>query len=190
MGLHVARLQEAEARPAGHGVSRSSKRDGPAPRERRRPQPSGGGAWRRFADVAAWTGIALLLVSFVVLAMPTVLGARDVFTGHDATSAAFLQLVFGKQDRCLLAPIVVYLAPQTVLALSDAIAGKPGPRLVDDFVQNLVHFSVPGRVAGNVSLFQHSINLLRFHADSGFVKSASSRTEQTPFPIALPQGKV
>jgi hypothetical protein len=108
VGLHVACLQEEGPRPAGNGLSQRTKRGGPAP-QRRRPDSGRSGFWRWLDYATAWFGVAVLVLSFVVLAFPTALGARDVLSGEQTNSGAIFQLV-------------VLLAAETVVVFMTVLA--------------------------------------------------------------------
>ncbi len=93
MGLHVARLQEEGPRPARAGLSQRTKQRGPAPPQRRRPDSRRSGFWRWLEYSTAWFGVAVLVLSFVVLAFPAALSVRDVLSGERTSSGAIFELV-------------------------------------------------------------------------------------------------
>lgn len=93
MGFHVARLQEEGSGRAGSGLSRGTARGGAAPPERRRPAPARSGVWRWIDHVSVWFAVAVLVLAFAVLAIPTLAGVRDVLSGTATGSGALLQLV-------------------------------------------------------------------------------------------------
>ena len=109
MGLHLARLQEEGPRPAGTGLSQATKRGGPAPPQQRRPDSGRSGFWRWLEYSTAWFGVAVLVLSFVVLAFPAALSVRDVLSGEQTSSGAIFQLVV-----LVAAEVVIVL--MTVLA--------------------------------------------------------------------------
>ncbi|MBN2205103.1 MAG: hypothetical protein JW767_08795 [Thermoleophilia bacterium] len=74
-------------------MSQRSKQRGPAPRERRRPDSGRSGFWRWLEYATAWFGVAVLVLSFVVLAFPAALSVRDVLSGEQTSSGAIFQLV-------------------------------------------------------------------------------------------------
>ncbi|MGB7964422.1 MAG: hypothetical protein WCF12_15880, partial [Propionicimonas sp.] len=90
-------------------MSQQTKRGGPTPAPRRRPELRRSGFWRWLDYVTAWFGVAVLVLSFVVLAFPAVLQGRDVLTGEQTGSAAIFQFV-----TFVAAEVVIVL--MTVLA--------------------------------------------------------------------------
>lgn len=109
-------------------MSRGTARGGAAPHERRRPAPARSGFWRWVDHVSAWFAVAVLVLVFAVLAIPTVAGGRDVLSGAATGSGAVLQLVnyVAAEVAIVLmsvlaayaaAPHLVRLAPGTVRVL-------------------------------------------------------------------------
>jgi hypothetical protein len=72
-------------------LSQGAKRGGSAPR--RRPDSRRSGFWRWLEYATAWFGVAVLVLSFVVLGFPAALSARDVLSDGQTSSAAIFQLV-------------------------------------------------------------------------------------------------
>ncbi|HSL96056.1 MAG TPA: hypothetical protein VLA35_09090 [Thermoleophilia bacterium] len=74
-------------------MSQRAKQRGPAPPQRRRPDSGRSGFWRWLEYSTAWFGVAVLVLSFVVLAFPAAISVRDVISGAQTGSAAIFQLV-------------------------------------------------------------------------------------------------
>jgi hypothetical protein len=73
-------------------LSQATKRGGPAPPQRRRPDSGRSGFWRWLDAAGVWFGVVVLVLSFAVIALYAVPTARAAFSGERAGSAEILLL--------------------------------------------------------------------------------------------------
>jgi preprotein translocase subunit SecG len=110
-------------------LSKRTRRGGPAPRERRRPGAPRSGLLAGLERVTPWLAVGVLVLSMVVLAVPTYLQAKAVLTGEQTGYPALLDLgalLAGEVVIALMVLLTVDTAAPGRVRLSPALLARLG----------------------------------------------------------------